>query len=173
MQYKYYELDNRQEFLSVVCTLEYKDGDEAEAKELGYPSVSFLYHNTFMPYMRYFIIEDNDKKVLATIVLRRDGNIEYFITKDVTTNKVPSLVKTVKALADEVTAKLDVIFTTTLNSYEGAIEFNKLAGFNIIAINGKFSTWSYEHTKAQVNDAPIVLEQPKRIRKPKDKKVEA
>ena len=170
MQYKYYELDNRQEFLSVVCTLEYKDGDEEEAKALGYPSVSFLYHNTFMPYMRYFIVEGNDKRILATIVLRRDGNIEYFITKDLTTNKIPSMIKTVRALADEVTAKLGVIFTTTLESYVGAIEFNKLVGFNKISINGKFSTWSYEYSDAKLNDAPMVLEQPKRTKK---KKVEA
>ena len=166
--YNYRELDNRQEFLSIVCVMEYKEGDEAEAKALGYPSVSFLYHNTFAPYMRYFIVEDDNGRVLATIVLRRDGNIEYFITNDVTSAKIPSMVKTMKALANEVTEKLDVIFTTTLETYEGAVRFNELVGFKKISTNGKFGTWSFEHEKISVPDTIEKIEtNTKRIRKPK------
>jgi len=81
--------------------------------------------------------------VLCAIELRRDGNLVYFVTKDLTVNKVPPLARTVKALADETVAKVDVIFTTTLNSYEGAIAFNRIVGFNMIIDRGTFSVWSY------------------------------
>ena len=167
MQYKYYELDNRQEFLSKVCTLEYKQGDEDEAKALGFPSVSFLYHNTFAPYMKYYIVEDNEKNIICTIVLRRDGSLEYFITNHLTANKVPTMVRTMKQLADETTAKVDVVFTTTLESYEGAISFNEMVGFRKIKTDGKFSTWAYDKNYVNPNDGILSIEQPKRTKKKK------
>lgn len=141
--YNYREIKNREEFLYLVHQQEYKPDDEWEAKELGYVSVKSLYNLTPKPYDKYFVIEDSES-VLATIVLRRSGTLDYFITTSVTPYKIPSLVRTVKKLADETVEKVDVIFTTTHKDYVGALRFNELVGFKKVMEGDKFSTWAYE-----------------------------
>jgi len=143
MAYTYELIEKRDDFLFIVSQLDFKDLDNAEAVELGYASVKQLFIACFFPYSKYCIVRGNLNEVLCAIELRRDGNLVYFVTKDLTVNKVPPLARTVKALADETVAKVDVIFTTTLNSYEGAIAFNRIVGFNMIIDRGTFSVWSY------------------------------
>lgn len=144
MAYSYELIEKRDDFLFVVSQLDFKDLDNAEAIELGYASVKQMFNTCFYYYSKYYFVRGNKNEILCAIELRRDGNLTYFVTKDLTANKIPSLVRTVKTLADETVSRVDVIFTTTLNSYEGAIAFNKMVGFIMGVDKGKFSIWAYE-----------------------------
>jgi len=145
MLYKVEQLASRDEFLFIVSQQKYKDGDVAEVIEFGYQSVMQMYAVGIHAYSKYYVVYDNSNNVLTTIELKRDGNLVYFVTNNLTPNKIPALVRTLRQLADDTVAKVDVIFTTTLNTYEGAVAFNKMIGFIVKAINGRFSTWAYEY----------------------------
>jgi len=147
MLYPVVNIESRSEFLFAVNQQEFKDLDNAEAIELGYISVKQLYNSCFYPYSKYCLIYDNSSNVICTIELKRDGQLIYFVTKALTANKIPPLIRTVKDLADQTVARVDIIFTTTLNTYEGAIAFNKMVGFTLKRDSGKFSTWAYEVKK--------------------------
>lgn len=142
--YKIEEIKTRDEFLFLVNSVKFKDTDEQEAIEFGYMSVKQMYNVCFFYYSKFYIIRDNDDHILCTIELKRDGHLIYFVTEDLTPFKIPTLVRTVKQLADETVAKVDNIFTTTMNSYSGAIRFNELVGFTLKIDKSRFSIWAYE-----------------------------
>lgn len=142
--YEYYELNDYDRFTAITRKCKYKEMDEKEAKEFGYPSIAFLYQNTRTPYQKQYIVRKNSGQILATIVLKRNGMLDYFITEDVKPSVVPTLIKTVRALADETVAKVDVIFVTTWNEYKGANRFVELVGFKKVSSDSEFTTWAYE-----------------------------
>jgi len=145
--YRIEQLENRNDFLYIVNSVTYKESDEEEAKEFGYMSVKQMYNVCMYYYSKFYVIYDNEDAVLCTIELKRDGHLIYFVTDALTPFKIPTLVRTVKHLADLTVEKVDNIFTTTMNSYTGAIRFNELVGFTLKIDKGVFSIWAYEKEK--------------------------
>ena len=138
----YTQLD-KDTFLTIVKSLDYKDKDEAEAKAFGSDSV---YDSNFRSnhwFAKYYVIE-HEGNILATIILQRDGFLTYFVTKDFTPDLTRKLVRIVKELADITVDKVENIFTKTAIVYEEANRFNKLVGFRMIKISNDWTIWIYD-----------------------------
>jgi hypothetical protein len=134
---------NKKDFLAIVDTLDYKDKDEAEAKEFGSDSVKDSNHRANHWFAKYYTIV-HDNKVIATIILQRDGFLVYFVTKDFTPNLTRKLIRTVKQLADDTIASVENIFTKTALSYDEALRFNKLVGFRLYLVSNSWTIWIYD-----------------------------
>jgi len=129
-----------EEFFSEVYQLQFQNQDIKEAMDLGYKGVQEAYEASKLEWARFYLIKHR-KKVLATILEQRDGNLVYFTTVDLPGQNMRRYVKVMDKLSSDVIKCRDVLFVTVISWYEEAKHFLRLAGFRRYHINNKYEVW--------------------------------
>jgi hypothetical protein len=122
---EYVQVD-RENFLSVVDSMTYRNQDIREAQQFGCSSVPACYKRIKDRFARYYIVYE-DTKPIVTVMLKRDGNIVFFIASEVKHHI--GLIKCLKELATLTVKNAGAIMTKTAYWYEEAQRMNKLIGF--------------------------------------------
>ncbi len=131
------------EFFAIAETLRYKDLDEAEARDFRCKNVLGCLKASNQEYAKYYTVQEYDK-VLVAIILQRDGNLSYFVTKDFTSAYTLKVIAEVKKLADDTLLSAGAIFVKTAKFYKEAIRFVKIVGFLPYKIEYSSITWVYD-----------------------------
>jgi hypothetical protein len=125
MSVEYKEVD-KDIFFAAASTISYREDDIKEAKEFGCEDVISCFKKALSPFVRYFIVYEDSRPICA-VILRRDGNIVFFISKNV--NRKIKLIKVLRRLARKVVRRCGPIITKTASWYTEALRLNKLIGF--------------------------------------------
>ena len=129
------------EFFDIIETIEYRDQDKKEAFDFGCTDIIDCYRKAKHRWAKYFIVEE-DGRAIVTVMLQRDGNIIFFISRDV--RKKVALIKQLRKLANKVTNKCGVIITKTANWYKEAQRLNEVIGFKEWRIYDYYTHWVKE-----------------------------
>ena len=122
---EYKEVD-KEVFFAAASNITYRDDDIREAQEFGCEDVINCFKKALSPFARYFIVYEDSRPICA-VILRRDGNIVFFIDKVV--NHKVKLIRVLKKLARRVVRKCGPIITKTASWYNEALRLNRLIGF--------------------------------------------
>jgi len=131
---------DRPTFIRYVDAISYRDDDEKEAREFGCVNVRHCYDKAKLEFARYFVVLEDDIPV-ATIVLQRDGQLVFFISKDV--KRPVALVKALRRLAKKTVKCCGPITTKTANWYKEALRFNEVIGFKLYKIRDRSQIWVF------------------------------
>jgi hypothetical protein len=122
---------SKDEFFDIVRSIEYRDDDIKEALEFGCSSIENCYRKALHAFNKYYIVYEGNNPV-CTIQLARNGNITFFIAKNI---KSPiHLVRKLRELATNVVYHCGPIVTKTASWYNEALRLNKLVGFKTLKL---------------------------------------
>ena len=136
----YKEVD-RDVFFKDASSITYRDDDIKEAKEFGCSSIIACFNRALAPFSRFFIVYEDEVAVCA-IMLRRDGNIVFFISNTIKSNI--GLIKKLRELAHLVVGCCGTIITKTALWYDEAQRLNNIIGFKPYKLNDKFGLYILE-----------------------------
>ena len=136
-----YEEVSYDTFFSAVKSIEYREDDIKEAKEFGCIDILNCYRKALKPFSRFFVVYEDDIPV-CTILLRRDGNIVFFISKDIK-YKI-GLIRILRKLSKKVVRCCGSIITKTASWYDEALRMNKLIGFKPYKLYNKYGLYVLE-----------------------------
>jgi len=125
----FYKMVDKDKFYSTVNTIKYRTNDIREAYEFGASSIKVCYDKAKHKFARYCIVYEDDNRPIVTIMLQRDGNMVFFISKDV--SSPIALIRLLNNLASDTAKNSGAIFTRTANWYKEALRLNKLTGFKL------------------------------------------
>jgi hypothetical protein len=131
---------NKQKFHKIIKRIEYREDDIKEAKEFGCKDIEDCYIKPNMKYARYYVIYE-DRKPIVTVALLRNGQIIFFISKNVKRKKL--LIKTLRKFAKRTVKCAGPITTKTANWYTEALRLNELVGFDLAYINNRYQIWVF------------------------------
>jgi len=126
-----YKLVDKDVFFDIITTITYREDDEKEAKAFNCLSVVDCYHKSPDRFNKYFIVYEDDRPV-APIILARNANLTFFISK--TINSPIGVIRCLKDLAKKTVDCCGPIVTKTATWYDEAQRMNKIIGFRPMAI---------------------------------------
>jgi hypothetical protein len=129
---------SREKFFNEASSIEYRDDDIREANEFGCKDIITCFKKAISPFARYFIVYEDSKPICA-VILRRDGNIVFFTSKNITNHL--GLIKALRKLALSIVHCCGSIITKTASWYSQAIRLNRLVGFKPYKIYNKFTLY--------------------------------
>ena len=136
-----YKIVDRDTFLNEVSNIEYREDDIREANEFGCLDIHNCYMKAQKHFSRYFIVYE-DMRPICSIMLQRDGNIIFFISKNVK-HKI-KLIKVLRKLANKIVNCCGPIITKTASWYDEALRLNKIIGFMPYKLFNEFGLYVLE-----------------------------
>ncbi len=134
---------DRREFIDIVTSLKFKSYDNREAREFGRLNVYDSFSTANHRYAKYWTVSF-DGKVLAAIMLQRDGNLIYFVTTDFISSYSFQVISDVKTMLNRFVPIGGPVFVTTANWYKQAVRFVGIVGFKKLSFNSAATKWVYD-----------------------------
>ncbi len=135
----YYNELSREPFIDIVSWMDYRDDDIKEAIEFGCTGVPGCYNRADHLFAKYFVVYDDNDQPVATVQLQRNGNIIFFIRKNVT-NHI-GLIRCLKELATSTVECCGAKTTKTAYWYDEAQRINKIIGFKALTLHNYFGIY--------------------------------
>ncbi|OQX84620.1 MAG: hypothetical protein B6D63_04110 [Candidatus Latescibacteria bacterium 4484_7] len=135
---------SRDELMKIAASIVYRDGDEAEAKEFGCSDVPDCFrraNHEFATYLLAVDFTDEGEEPVAPIIVQRDGQIVFFIAKDV--KHKHSLIRALRKKAEQITKRCGPITVKTMNWYDEAKRMLKLIGFKEYLLTNRWTKFVY------------------------------
>jgi len=136
-----YSRVDKDTFYDAIRSIEYREDDIKEARLFGCPELIHCYDKAFHHHARYFIVYE-DLRPVVTVMLARNGDIVFFISKDVN-NKI-GLIKTLKKFSKETVKAAGPIYTKTAYWYKEAQKMNKVIGFIPLRLTDDYGIYVLE-----------------------------